>query len=390
MQCINISSIRHHLYHHSKYIHVPSFCSLRLHSTRSIKKQSFIPINIIHQFNFCSKSNSNFDNNNFPTNNINLKKSKHIENSLKRLNKSNLNIEQQKVIDEINIIRKTCKAFTSSSSNQEIYIDKVSKTVINSSIDLCQLANTLIISDILEKRQKGWSLYQEAIQYKDCIPEVYFNLGVSYYEGIDGVVDVDELKSLEMFHICADKYHDIDAMFWLGYYYITGSNGLFNIQQEEGELYLNKASTCGSGKASFYLAMMLDSNDQKHLQLLELAVKQGDSDAMFYFARSLLDESNDNILNDKAIQLLQQASDLAHAEATHTLAVIYYRGMCRQKTDKVRAFQYYCLAGEYGSLESWRSVAAMYYIGDGIPKSIESAKSIMQFINSIEKQINSK
>lgn len=38
-----------------------------------------------------------------------------------------------------------------------------------------------------------------------------------------------------------------------------------------------------------------------------------------------------------------------------------------------------------GSSEAWRNLAAMYYTGDGIPKSEETAKEIMRVMFNGEK-----
>jgi TPR repeat protein len=39
-----------------------------------------------------------------------------------------------------------------------------------------------------------------------------------------------------------------------------------------------------------------------------------------------------------------------------------------------------------GSLEAWRNLAAMYYTGDGIPKSEETAKEIMRVMFNNDKK----
>ena len=37
-----------------------------------------------------------------------------------------------------------------------------------------------------------------------------------------------------------------------------------------------------------------------------------------------------------------------------------------------------------GSIEAWRNLAAMYYCGDGVPKSEEMAKQIMKMLRELE------
>jgi TPR repeat protein len=42
----------------------------------------------------------------------------------------------------------------------------------------------------------------------------------------------------------------------------------------------------------------------------------------------------------------------------------------------------YQRAGELGSLQAWRNVAAMYAAGDGVPQCRQTADAILAFVNS--------
>jgi TPR repeat protein len=103
------------------------------------------------------------------------------------------------------------------------------------------------------------------------------------------------------------------------------------------------------------------------------------------------------------------------------LGAMHYHGMAGMERDPRKAFEVYNLAAErgqfswilleatcsrqlllfvlillplhcrhfilnclIGSLEAWRNLAAMYFTGDGIPKSEETAKEIMRVMFSDE------
>ena len=57
--------------------------------------------------------------------------------------------------------------------------------------------------------------------------------------------------------------------------------------------------------------------------------------------------------------------------------------------DHRKAFEMYQQAGELGSMQAWRNVAAMYATGEGVPKCEQTARSIMQFVSQSEAQSES-
>ncbi len=72
--------------------------------------------------------------------------------------------------------------------------------------------------------------------------------------------------------------------------------------------------------------------------------------------------------------------------------VIHYNGVLATESnfaslpvDKRRAFELYNIAAESGSKEAWRNLASMYYLGDGVPKSEETAKQIMSVIFKVKR-----
>ena len=59
---------------------------------------------------------------------------------------------------------------------------------------------------------------------------------------------------------------------------------------------------------------------------------------------------------------------------------MHYHGLGGLPKDPRKAFETYNKAAELGSKEAWRNLAAMYFIGDGVPKSEETARHIMKVI----------
>ena len=63
-----------------------------------------------------------------------------------------------------------------------------------------------------------------------------------------------------------------------------------------------------------------------------------------------------------------------------TLGALHYGGLAGLPQDKRKAFELYNTAAELGSLDAWRNLASMYYIGDGVPKNEEVARQIMKVV----------
>jgi uncharacterized protein len=59
---------------------------------------------------------------------------------------------------------------------------------------------------------------------------------------------------------------------------------------------------------------------------------------------------------------------------------MYYHGLGGLERDPRKAFECYNKAAEGGSMDAWRNLAAMYFTGDGVPKSEETARQIMKVI----------
>jgi TPR repeat protein len=65
---------------------------------------------------------------------------------------------------------------------------------------------------------------------------------------------------------------------------------------------------------------------------------------------------------------------------------MHYNGIGGLKRDARRAFELYNIAADGGSKDAWRNLAAMYFAGDGVPKSEDMAKEIMRVIFGVEEK----
>jgi TPR repeat protein len=86
---------------------------------------------------------------------------------------------------------------------------------------------------------------------------------------------------------------------------------------------------------------------------------------------------------ERAVELLRAASAAGHASATLTLGALVYQGLVQcdpaaGSNPKRSAFELYNLAAEQGSLEAWRNIASMHFLGDGVPKCESTAREIMR------------
>lgn len=76
------------------------------------------------------------------------------------------------------------------------------------------------------------------------------------------------------------------------------------------------------------------------------------------------------------------ADDGGHADASYCLGVMHYA-----MGDLQEAFRRYQTAAEGGNMLAWRNLASMYALGEGVPRSEQMAKSILQtFGEKIERQ----
>jgi hypothetical protein len=274
------------------------------------------------------------------------------------------------------------------------------------------LGNRLMKRDVYEDVLEAIDLYKDAAAEGHA--DAAFNLGNLYFHGNEvGRVATDFETSLKYFHLAA-HLGDASSLYWLGHCYISGEGGVDNIQPSKTVLlpgnasisvaigggidvargvgFMQKAASLDHPAANYYIATLYHSDilgdkSNKSEQLrqfrtyIDKACALGDGDALNCLASMYLDGS-DGVPKDlgKAIHFFIEAIDAGHADAALTLGAMYYNGNEVLPRDKSRAFELYNLAAERGCTDAWRNVAAMHALGDGVPKSEDTARHIMKVI----------
>jgi TPR repeat protein len=258
---------------------------------------------------------------------------------------------------------------------------------------MCYLGNQLLLLNTSNSINEALLWYNRAIKLPNPQPDVLFNLGSLYFEGKENIIDIDLNKSLNYFEKSADL-GDISGQFWVGHCYMSGEGGVGTlIDPIKAVKYLEKAANGGHPSAHYYLSSLYRSglsssvnsippNEDLFLHHLQLAIELNDEDGIFCMADIYMHGLvgyDVNIL--KAKELYEQASNNGHVEATLCLGTIYYNGLEDiVEVDRRKAFELYNIAAEGGSQDAWKNLAGMYYIGDGVPKSEETARNIMKVI----------
>lgn len=111
---------------------------------------------------------------------------------------------------------------------------------------------------------------------------------------------------------------------------------------------------------------------------LDAAIAAGNEDALFLRGHSYYHGENgypqDYV---KALGDFLLAADADHADAAVSAGAMLHAGVANViPRDQEKAFELYQHAGELGSLDGWRNVAACYFTGQGVAQSLEMAKHI--------------
>ena len=252
--------------------------------------------------------------------------------------------------------------------------------------------------------------------------EAYFNLGHLYWNGYENENGenendfiADQVRSIEYFKKAIDC-GDADAMYFIGFHLIQkeedfddelrnafesvfssaflGSDDVRNNNKERRKFGFNMihhSSMKGHGEAYHFLALLHRNGDDeldiesykdnteenKFHEYVKKAVMVGSPSALFmrgncyYLGEDRYEKNSKFALND-----FLEASDLGHADSTLCAGVILFQGDRGITPDRQRAFDLYQKAGELGSVEGWRNVAACYLTGEGVPKNEHAARHI--------------
>lgn len=239
----------------------------------------------------------------------------------------------------------------------------------------------------------------------------WFNLGQLYWTGFpelesvmgdddeeDGggmpqVNDNDEPQVLTAdLHVAMDAFTkaidlgDTDAMYLVGVHRMT-EGGRENIYS--GLKLIERAGEDGHSGALYYLALLY-LNGEPNIQLdpcsdeefrnhLDIAVEAGSVDARYVRANSFYHGTEGYPQSyGKSLEDFLQAAEEGHADAAVSAGAILFEGRSGIPRNEKRAFDLYQAAGELGSKEGWQNVVACYMTGEGVPKSVETARYIAE------------
>jgi TPR repeat protein len=220
-------------------------------------------------------------------------------------------------------------------------------------------------------------LYERAAD-KRRSAEAAFNLGHIFYEGNGPCgVEADQERALGYFRKAAD-WGDHDAMYFLGV--ATDDVGL-----------VRRAAEAKHGGAMNYLALFNYADEavpeaerlERFRAELQAAAEEGDdADAMALLASCFFKGEDGFPVNPGlALKWWLAAAQNGNADAAVSAGALLYKGFPPiVKEDRHAAFQMYQRAGELGSVDGWRNVAACYATGDGVPQCERSAKHIVDTI----------
>jgi TPR repeat protein len=240
----------------------------------------------------------------------------------------------------------------------------------------------------LEEEENGETKAMDYYQRANS-PEGWFNLGHLLWNAENG----DENASMEAFQK-AVNLGDADAIYFVGVQYLSqedddASTALRRTHQD-GLNLVQRAAEQGHGGALHYLALFYlqgstvlsidpgSSTSDEFIKLLDAAAEAGDAEALFLRGHGYY-HGEDGRAQDyiKALENFLQAADAGHADAAISAGAMLHQGVGGNvRKDQHRAFELYQLAGELGSKDGWRNVVACYALGEGVPKSKETAEYI--------------
>jgi TPR repeat protein len=242
----------------------------------------------------------------------------------------------------------------------------------------------------LEEEENGEAKAMDYYQRANS-PEGWFNLGHLLWNAENG--EGNYTASMEAFQK-AIKLGDADAMYFVGVQYLSqeDDDAPTALQQthQDGLNLIQKAADQGHGGALHYVALFYlqgstvlsidpgTSTSDEFIKLLDAAAEAGDEEALFLRGHGYY-HGEDGRPQDyiKALENFLRAADAGHADAAISAGAMMHQGIGGNvRKDQQRAFELYQLAGELGSKEGWRNVVACYALGEGVPKSKETAEYI--------------
>jgi TPR repeat protein len=222
--------------------------------------------------------------------------------------------------------------------------------------------------------------------------EAWFNKGHVHWNGYEYKWKNETILAppqIELALKCfgrAVELGDDDARYFLGVNFLT-ENETSDTRRRIGLDMISTAADNGHSGAMYYLSLLhrngsrelgIEPNQRLFRYYLDQAADDNDGEALFMRAhcRAYGEDGYDLDLQ-LACTEFERAGTMNVMEGLVSAGAMYHNGN-GVKQDKRRAFELYQLAGEGGSIEGWRNVAACYMIGDGVPKCENTAKYIIK------------
>jgi len=208
------------------------------------------------------------------------------------------------------------------------------------------------------------------------------NIGSTGLGETEQILQPDLHIAMEAF-VKAIDLGDTDAMYLVGVHRLTAA-GRENIYS--GLKLIERAGDEGHSGALYYLALLYlngepsinlsPCSELEFIEHLNRAVDAGSVDAMFTRGHSYYHGTEGYVQNhQRAFEDFLRAADEGHAESAVSAGAMLHNGIGVQR-NQTKAFELYQMAGELGSVEGWKNVVACYATGEGVPKSLETAKYI--------------
>ena len=244
----------------------------------------------------------------------------------------------------------------------------------------------------------GMKLYEFA-GANDCA-EAWFNLGHLLWTGheiendVEKSIESDVEKAMECFEK-AVKLGDDDAKYFMGVTYLgqvdvdTECNESFLNSRRIGLRYVQEAADNGHTGALYYLALLYRNGDDDleiqpsfdlFQEYLNEACDGGEADSLFLRGHCRYHGDDGYEVDvESALDDFLEAGEAGNSDALVSAGAIYHKGSFENiPRDQRRAFELYQQAGEMGNIEGWRNVVACYTLGQGVPKSEDTAKYIQK------------
>ena len=208
------------------------------------------------------------------------------------------------------------------------------------------------------------------------------------------ILSPDRAASMDAFRKAIDL-GDADAMYFVGVWLLgdedKASSSVSSLQ--EGLELIQSSAALGHGPARYYLALFhLNGHEGLNIDpcspgefvdYLNAAVDAEDADALFLRGTFYCGREQDTYGYPCDMKLALQdflaSAEAGNADAAVSAGALLFEGRPGVlPQDQKRAFELYQMAGEMGSLEGWRNVAACYAEGKGVPQSLPTAKYIIK------------